>query len=429
MLLRHARERSALLRRRYAGLPASGVDLTDLPPLGKPELMSEFDAWVTDPEVTRAAVESFTADPDRAGEPMRGGYFVCRSSGTTGEPGLYVHDRTAMRAYQAISRRVDGAWLSGSGWLSMARHRMRWVAVVGTGGHYAGQAWMAWQGHRDALRGRWYHVLPVEKPLPDLVAALNDLDPAVLTSYPSALDLLARERVAGRLRIDPVIVEAAGETVTPDLRARVASGFGVPLREAYSASECPVMAFSCDQDWLHVNSDWVILEPVEADATPTQPGRTSHTVLLTNLANKVQPFIRYDLGDAVMARPDRCTCGSPLPAIRVQGRTGALLDLPGLEGSSVRLPSLAVASILDQTPGARGTQLLQVSSRVLRLRVQPEPGHDAEAVFGDARQRLQAFFDSQGASAVVIDLDPVPPQRDPGSGKLQQVVLKRPNSP
>ena len=54
------------------------------------------------------------------------------------------------------------------------------------------------------------------------------------------------------------------------------------------------MAYDCGQGWLHVNSDWVILEPVEADYSPTPPGQASHTVLLTNLANRIQPIIRYD---------------------------------------------------------------------------------------------------------------------------------------
>lgn len=85
------------------------------------------------------------------------------------------------------------------------------------------------------------------------------------------------------------------------------------------------MAVDCDHGWLHVNSDWVVLEPVDADHAPTPPGIASHTVLLTNLANRVQPLIRCDLGDSVLARPDPCPCGSPFPAIRVQGRRDDVL--------------------------------------------------------------------------------------------------------
>ncbi len=92
------------------------------------------------------------------------------------------------------------------------------------------------------------------------------------------------------------------------------------------------MAFSCDHDWLHVNSDWVILEPVEKDFHPTPAGEPSHTVLLTNLANRIQPLIRYDLGDSVLMRPDSCPCGSSLPAIRVAGRHDDVLRLKAADG-------------------------------------------------------------------------------------------------
>ncbi len=45
--------------------------------------------------------------------------------------------------------------------------------------------------------------------------------------------------------------------------------------------------------------------------------------VLTNLANTVQPLIRYDLGDQVTMQTERCMCGSPLPVIEVQGRQDA----------------------------------------------------------------------------------------------------------
>lgn len=85
------------------------------------------------------------------------------------------------------------------------------------------------------------------------------------------------------------------------------------------------MAYDCEEGWLHVNNDWVILEPVDADYDPTPPGEPSHTVRLTNLANQVQPIIRHDLGDTVVARPGPCPCGNPLLAIRVQGRRDDVL--------------------------------------------------------------------------------------------------------
>ena len=213
--------------------------------------------------------------------------------------------------YEAFTARIDPAWLSGPQWLQMARQRARWATVLGTGSHFAGEGWMEFQRHRDPWRRCSLRVFSLQRPLSELVAALNAFDPAVLTSYPSALELLADEQLAGRLQVRPVIVELGGESLDDDARARIAAGLGGALHDAYSASECMAMAYDCAHGWLHVNSDWVILEAVDADGRPTAPGEASHTVLLTNLANRVQPIIRYDLGDTVLARPDPCPCGNP----------------------------------------------------------------------------------------------------------------------
>src|SRR5512143_714244 len=112
-LVAYARGHSALYQRLYADVPMHGWSLPDLPPTTKPELMAAFDDWVTDPAITRAGLEAFTADPGRVGAPYRDGLFVCTTSGTTGFPGLFVHDRRAIAVYRAMTVvRLDLGWLS-----------------------------------------------------------------------------------------------------------------------------------------------------------------------------------------------------------------------------------------------------------------------------------------------------------------------------
>jgi phenylacetate-coenzyme A ligase PaaK-like adenylate-forming protein len=267
-----------------------------------------------------------------------------------------------------------------------------------------------------------YRVISVQQPLAALVAALNAFDPAVLTSYPSALELLAEERVAGRLRVRPVVVELGGESVDEDGRARVAAGLGGALHDVYSASECMVMAFDCEQGWLHVNSDWVILEPVGADYGPTSPGEPSHTVLLTNLANRIQPIIRYDLGDTVVARPDPCPCGSPLPAIRVQGRRDDVLRLQATNGRTVSVLPLAIGSVLDETPGVHRSQLVQTGPASLLLKLAPNPGAQAEHVWDSACRNLASYLAAQGLAGVEIIRSAEAPEPSATSGKFRQVI-------
>lgn len=424
-LLGHARHRSAFYRERYDGLPGAGVRLQDLPPVTKPELMGRFEDWVTDPAVTLAGVERFLTRPDLVGTPFLGNYLVCSTSGSTGEPGLLVHDRGALDVYGALAARIDAAWLTTPAqWLAMTRHRFRWASVVGTGGHYAGEGWMEFQRRESLWRRHAYRVFSVQQPLSELVAALNRFNPAVLTGYPSMLTILADEQDAGRLRVRPVIVELAGESMGAQARARVSASLGGALHDAYAASEFLVMAADCAHGWLHVNSDWSILEPVEADHSPTTPGRASHGVLLTNLANRVQPLIRYELGDSLLANPEPCPCGSPLPAVRVEGRRDDLLRLRAADLRTVTVAPLAVAAAVERCPGLGRSQILQTGPASLRIRFEPRSGADAGQVWLRLQVELTRFLVDQGLGNVELVRAGEPPQRTGGSGKFRQVVRR-----
>jgi phenylacetate-coenzyme A ligase PaaK-like adenylate-forming protein len=217
-------------------------------------------------------------------------------------------------------------------------------------------------------------------------------------------------------------VELAGESMRPEARARVAAALDGAVHDVYAASEFTPAAFDCEHGWLHVNSDWCILEPVEADFRPTPAGQSSHSVLLTNLANRVQPFIRYDLGDSVLARPDPCPCGSPLPAIRVAGRRDDVLRLAAPDGTTVSVLPLAIGSAIDETPGLHRSQLIQTGPASVRVRFEPNPDADIEQVWRDLARNLDAYLVRQGLTTVDLVRADEPPEQSARSGKFRQVI-------
>jgi phenylacetate-coenzyme A ligase PaaK-like adenylate-forming protein len=378
--------------------------------------------------VTRADLEAFVADPSLVGSRYRGRYLACTSSGTTGHPGLFVHDPAAVACYRALGIRAFGTALADSRplavLLAVLRRGIRAAVVVGAGGHFAGAVWLESERRRSRGRRRAYRLFPVQQPLEALVQALNDFDPALVVGYPSALELLAGEQDAGRLRIRPVVVESSGESLGD--QARLAAALGCRVHNVYAASEFSPIALDCPRGWLHVNSDWVILEPVEDDYRPTPPGKASHTVLLTNLANRVQPLIRYDLGDSVLAKPGPCECGNPLPAIRVAGRRDDVLRLLAADGTFVRILPLAIGSVLDETPGLHRSQLVQTGPASLRLRLEPEPGADAGTVWLSASGKLLEYLAGLELGNVGVVRAEEPPEQSGLSGKFRQVIARRP---
>jgi phenylacetate-coenzyme A ligase PaaK-like adenylate-forming protein len=167
----------------------------------------------------------------------------------------------------------------------------------------------------------------------------------------------------------------------------------------------------------------VLVEPIDADGRPTPPGHISHSVLVTNLANRIQPVIRYDLGDAVFTLPGLCVCGNPLPAIRVHGRCDDIVRLKGVSGRELKLPPLALTTVLEEIGGIHRFQIVQRTPDCLALRIDASERAAREpALFARAARALQAYLDEQGAGHVRIVRDQHAPQRDSTSGKLRQVL-------
>lgn len=416
-----ARTSSPYYRARYAGLPPGVADLQRLPPVTKPELMAHFDEWVTDPAVTRAGVERFVADESRAGDLFLGRYTVWTTSGTTGEPALLVHDQRSWTVLNVLGR-VRGlqGFLEPRDVLRIVRGGNRSAAVFVTGGHFGGYVSVERQRRAHPWLAGRVRVFSALDPLDELVAQLNDFRPALLGGYASALSLLAGEQRAGRLRVHPVLVSSTGEMLAPEARRQIESAFGCRVRDGYGASETGAVALACGAGSMHVQSDWTILEPVDEEHRPVPPGEPSHTVLVTGLANRVQPIIRYDLGDSVTMDPEPCGCGSPLPVVRVVGRSSDVLVLAGDVGEVQVLP-LALATVIEEAPGVRRCQAVQTGPRALDVRLEASPGVDDETAWRAAAGALAEFLSVRGLSAVDVRRDPRPPAPDPRSGKFHQV--------
>src|SRR4051812_28681367 len=85
-----AARRSPLYRERLGrnGEPP----LACVPPVTKRELMQRFDEWVVDPVLSLPRLRSFIADRGAIGQPFADRYVLWESSGSSGEPAIFVQD-------------------------------------------------------------------------------------------------------------------------------------------------------------------------------------------------------------------------------------------------------------------------------------------------------------------------------------------------
>lgn len=414
-----ARANSPYYRELYRDLPEQVEDPTLLPVTNKKKLMARFDDWVTDRDVTLDKVRQFISNPDLVGEKFLGKYLIATTSGTTGTPGIFVLDERQYSIGKTGARQAFGEWLTFWDWVRILGRGMRIAALHATGGHYVSVATVTRMQRSSRLAARIIRDYSVHTPLPQLVEELNEFRPALVLGYATVVSLLAGEKEAGRLRINPVLVVVTAEGLPEEEYGRIAKAFGAKVGNVWGSTEIAGAAYSCDQGWLHVIGDWTIIEPVDADYRPTPPGGQSHTVLVSNLANQVQPILRYDLGDSILVRPDPCPCGNPPPAIRVQGRSADVLTFPTERGERVSIPPLALE--VDHVPGVELAQIVQTTPTTLRVRLRPAAGADPDRVWQTVHNEITRLLAEHGLEQVTVERAGEPPEQSPG-GKYRTII-------
>jgi phenylacetate-CoA ligase len=423
-MVAYARAHSPFFRERYRKLPERVEESARLPVTSKQELMARFDDWVTDRNVTIEQAQAFVNNPDLIGERFLGRYKLATTSGTTGTHGVFVLDGRSLNVAKALSSRTLGAWFDRGDVARIVARGGKLAMLFATGGHFASAVASANLQNENWLRRKVVQVFPVRTAIPELVTQLNAFDPAVITSYASTMALLTGEQEAGRLHIHPVLVTTTAEGLPVEDYERMANAFGTKVRNIYACTEVPFFSVGCEYHWFHVNTDWVVFEPVDEHYQPTPKGEPSHTVLISNLANRVQPILRYDLGDRVLQRPDPCECGNPLPAIRVQGRSADVLTFPGAHGAAVKLTSPTFGTVVDRTPGVELFQIVQATPTELAVRLRYADGANPDRVWQSVRTEIETLLTENSLGHVVIKRAKEPPEQSAG-GKYRMVIPLR----
>jgi len=421
-LLRYARQRSRFYRRHHAGLPTEPGPLSAMPPVTKPMMMENFDEVVTDPQVTRADVDTFLADPANIGRRLLGRYPVWTTSGTTGERGIFVQDDLSLKLLQTVPDRWTTPALLRPRLIGrLIRNNVRGAEIAVTGGHFASASGIALIQRESRFLGSRIRMFSPELPPTELVEELGAYSPAFITGYSTVLVELGRAARDGRLAITPAMIVASGESISATDKRRLREQFDCVVRELYAATEGAALAIECDSGSLHANTDWYVLEPVDENYRPVPPGRPSDTVLLTNLGNRIQPLIRYDLGDSITVHPHGCSCGSAFPVIEVQGRQGEVLTFQNDRGTATPVFPLALSGVVEDVAGVARCQIVRVAETALEVRFDVTPGFPRESVWSSIQQALTRFLDAYGVHGVQIRPGAQRPRRDPRSGKFRHV--------
>jgi phenylacetate-CoA ligase len=238
-----------------------------------------------------------------------------------------------------------------------------------------------------------------------LARAIELLRPqaAVLTpSYAAYLVEWAAERDVD-LRgssVERVLVAGEPGGGEPAFRASLEAGWGARVTEAMGIGDIGVSLWGeCEeQDGMHLGARGFVhpelIDPATGEALAMEDGAAGELVL-THLAHRAAPLLRFRTRDHVEVRAGPCPCGRTGPRLRCVGRTDDMLIVRGVNvfPSAVREVVSGFAPevsghilVRPRSPGVKQEPPLPVSVELARG-TEPDPAL-AEAIHERLRSAL-----------------------------------------
>lgn len=250
---------------------------------------------------------------------------------------------------------------------------------------------------------------------------IRTLRPRMLFGYPSAFAHIARHAQRQGVRMDDLGIEVVfvtSERLYDHQRTLIEQSFGAPVANGYGGRDAGFIAHQCPSGSLHITAEDLIVEIVDREGRVLPPGESGE-IVVTHLATRDFPFVRYRTGDVgVLAAPDDapCACGRTLPVLKeVQGRSTDFI----VARDGTVMHGLALIYIVRDMPGVAGFRIEQESLDLTRVKVVTEPGFPAD---GDAR--IRAGMKARLGESVEVVVEHVAQIAAEGSGKFRYVVSK-----
>lgn len=389
-LVTYARQASPYFAKLYAEIPEN-FTLTDLPITEKGSLLENYDEWVTDRELNKEMVLDYVARPaERANELLLGKYTALRTSGSSGTPLPMVRDdhRNKIHA-QLIAQRLCGQM--DPDFLNIRKNKVATVIHTSNGA----SSYEAAKRMVVANPGFEHNFLclSVLDNVEHIVEELNKFQPDSMTGYPSILIQLALEQQKGNLHINLKALASSAEMLSEENFYLLQQAFKCPVANNYCMTEGGEIAMTHNCPHLHLNEDWIIVEPVDKDKKPIgETDEWSEGILVTDLSNYVQPIIRYYVNDVVRIKREKFECCN-LPQLEIRGRVFPTYTLAGKTFSAAALVTKA-----EVWPGLTRYQFVQSDDNTLELRGNTQTGYDQVKVLSSLCQQLKSFFIDNGAA-------------------------------
>ena len=337
-----------------------------------------FNAWRID--LVQARTVAFRAEREREfGPTLPGGLTVGSSSGTSGEPSIFL-----------VSTREQSIWAG----VILAR-MLTTPILCRILNPFARPVRIAFFLRANSnlyqtlgssrVQFKFFDLLhPLEMHAVTLFLFLPD----ILIAPPSVLYALALMQIEGDLDIRPGQVISVAETLEIGDVSAIQSAWSTLPRQIYQCTE-GFLGYSCAHGSIHLNEEFV---QVELESLSANDDR--FTAIITDFSRNTQLFIRYRMDDVLHVNSIPCACGRITLCLKaIEGRRDEVLWLPDLVTGTLKpvFPDQLRRAMMLAAPFIDDYRIEQ-HGLTLRIALSPAPGLDDAVARAQVERELETVW-------------------------------------
>jgi len=264
------------------------------------------------------------------------------------------------------------------------------------------------------------HLIPAFEMSPakidGFIQQIKTLKPKMLFGYPSALAHIATHaekigQVLNDLGIKVAFVTS--ERLYDHQRAKIEQVFACPVANGYGGRDAGFIAHQCPEGQMHITAEDIIVEIIDNNGN-VLPYDQAGEIVVTHLATRDFPFIRYRTGDVGVLSDEKCRCGRGLPLLKeIQGRTTDFI----IAQDGTVLHGLALIYVLRDISGVESFKITQHSVGETTVQIVKNQQYNQE---NDAK--IQSEFKQRLGQDVQISVEYVSEIAKEKSGKFRYVI-------
>ncbi len=250
------------------------------------------------------------------------------------------------------------------------------------------------------------------------IKEIKAFNPKMLFGYPSSISLIAKYANKNNISLSQFgikVVFVTSERLYDEQRDIISSVFGCPVANGYGGRDAGFIAHQCSEGGMHITAEDIIVEIVDAEGKVLPHGQSGE-VVVTHLATKDFPFIRYKTGDVAILSDKQCSCGRGLPLIEeIQGRTTDFI----VATDGTIMHGLALIYVLRDLQGMENFKITQENIHNTTVQLITNDLYDR---IND--QEIIKTFKIRLGQSVNIKIEHVDKLASEKSGKFRYVVSK-----